>query len=64
MGKNFRFPLPHEAGQLTIRVDAMNALNHPNFGLPSTSVGTPGGAGIISSTQGPRVVQLGARFSF
>jgi hypothetical protein len=64
MGKNFRFPLPRETGQLQIRVDAMNALNHTNFGQPSASVGSPGGAGIISYTNGPRTVQLGARISF
>jgi hypothetical protein len=64
MGKNFRFPLPREAGELQIRVDAMNALNHANFGQPSNSVGAEGGAGIISYTNKPRTVQLGARLSF
>ncbi|HEY7304488.1 MAG TPA: carboxypeptidase-like regulatory domain-containing protein [Bryobacteraceae bacterium] len=63
MGKSFPFPLPRETGQLQIRVDAMNALNHPNFGLPSNYVGASGGSGIYY-TQGPRTVQLGARLSF
>lgn len=73
LGKNFRFPLPHESGQLQIRIDAQNALNHPNFDLPNTSVGT-GAAGIISGTTGDynstnnsygaRQIQLGVRISF
>jgi hypothetical protein len=73
LGKNFRFPLPHETGNLQIRFDALNGLNHPNFDLPGNSVGTSG-AGIITATTGnynttnnsfaQRTLQLGARFSF
>ncbi|MBV9265036.1 MAG: carboxypeptidase regulatory-like domain-containing protein, partial [Acidobacteriaceae bacterium] len=73
MGKNFKLALPRETGELQIRIDAQNVLNHPNFELPNQSVGT-GGAGIISSTTGDysttnntygaRQIQLGARLSF
>ena len=73
MGKSFRFPLPRETGELQIRFDAQNILNHPNFDLPDANVGT-GGAGIISgttgdfnttnNTYGARQIQLGARLSF
>ena len=51
LGKSFRFPLPRETGQLQIRMDAQNVLNHANFDLPNASVGT-GGAGIISGITG------------
>jgi hypothetical protein len=80
LGKNFRFPLPHESGNLQIRFDALNALNHPNFATPGNSENTPGNplgtsnAGIISATTGnynttnnsfgQRIIQLGVRISF
>jgi hypothetical protein len=73
LGKNFHFPLPHETGNLQLRFDALNALNHPNFDVPGQYVGQ-GGAGVITGTTGnynstnnsfgQRTIQLGARISF
>ena len=73
LGKNFRIPLPHETGNLQLRFDASNILNHPNFEIPNQYIGT-GAAGIINSTTnnysttnntfGARALQLGARFTF
>ncbi len=73
LGKNFKLPIPRETGNLQIRFDALNGLNHPNFSTPGNSVGTSG-AGIITSTTnnynstnnsfGQRIIQLGVRISF
>jgi hypothetical protein len=73
IGKNFRIPLPRETGNLQLRFDALNVLNHANYDIPNGNVGTTG-AGIITSTTnnysttnnsfGARILQLGARFSF
>lgn len=48
------------------RADALNALNHPNFGNPGADVSTAGSFGFITSTvgQGSRIFRLGARVSF
>ncbi len=80
LGKNFRFPLPHESGNLQLRFDALNVMNHPNFSTPGNSQNTPGNglgtsnAGVISATTGnynttnnsfgQRIIQLGVRISF
>ncbi len=73
LGKNFRIPLPRETGNLQLRFDAVNGLNHSNFDIPNTSIGTST-AGVISGITGSynsslnpfgnRRLQLGARFSF
>ncbi len=59
------FSMPHEAGSFEFRLDAFNALNHPNFGSPSATIGSTTTAGVISSTNGnQRLVQVSGRYSF
>ena len=67
-GKTFAFV---EKTSLKIQLDAFNAFNHTNFGLPSAGLtcSTPGtpctGAGVISSTSvSGRTLELGARLAF
>ena len=61
-GKTFN--LWPERYTFQLRVDAINALNHANFGNPGTSLST-GSAGVINSTtNNGRALQLGGRFSF
>ena len=67
-GKAFRV---ENRFSLLIRGDAVNALNHPSFGIPDyglncTTPGAPctGAANITSTSVGGRTMQLGARLSF
>jgi hypothetical protein len=62
LGKSFQLP---ERVRLEIRADLNNALNHPNFAQPGNGTGTDVvGGGQITGASGPRLVQLGGRFTF
>jgi hypothetical protein len=62
MGKTFN--LYRDVYKFQIRVDANNALNHPGFALPGTSLGSGSEGTITNTIVGGRTLQLGARFSF
>jgi hypothetical protein len=53
LGKWFNFT---EKLRMQIAVQMFNAFNHPNFGIPGSSVGSPN-LGASSSTQGARQMQ-------
>jgi hypothetical protein len=61
--KTFRIRDRH---RLELRIEAFNALNHPNFGQPNPAVDAgEGSAGVITHLATPmRQIQFGARFSF
>ena len=52
-----------ETRRLEIRSEYFNALNHTNFGLPQSSIDSPG-FGAITTAASARVLQLGARLEF
>ncbi|HEX3741262.1 MAG TPA: carboxypeptidase regulatory-like domain-containing protein [Terriglobales bacterium] len=52
-----------ESKQLELRVEAFNLFNHAQFGNPDGDVNSSS-FGIISSVRDPRIMQLGARFTF
>jgi Carboxypeptidase regulatory-like domain len=59
------FTMPREFGSFEFRLEAFNALNHPNFASPSNTIGTTTTAGVISATTGnQRLVQISGRYSF
>ena len=50
--------------RLDFRCEVLNVLNHPNYGTPNRTLGSPE-AGKIRATHGqPRQIQLGLRLSF
>jgi hypothetical protein len=63
LGKNMRFP-KWERGQLQLRFDATNAINHPSFGNPNASIGGASAGKITTTSINGRALQLGARLSF
>lgn len=58
--KNFFFS---EQKGFQFRLEMFNALNHPDFGLPGTTMGAPG-FGVVSSSRGSRNIQVGLRLVF
>ena len=58
--KNIRF---HERYTVQFRAEALNFMNHPNFGTPGNSLGASN-FGVISAAKDPRIMQLGLRFDF
>jgi carboxypeptidase family protein len=58
--KNFFFA---EQKGFQIRLEMFNAFNHPDFGLPGTTLGGPG-FGVVSSARSGRSIQLGLRLVF
>jgi outer membrane receptor protein involved in Fe transport len=58
--KNFRV---RESMGFMIQLDAFNAFNRINYGNPSTTV-TSSSFGTVTSSQPPRQLQLGAKFTF
>jgi hypothetical protein len=55
-----------EGINMQFRAEALNALNHPNFGNPGADISTQGSFGFITGTvgQASRIFRLGARVSF
>jgi len=59
--KNFQI---REKQQLQFRFEAFNATNHPNFGLPDTTIIDPGFGTIRSTRIDMRDMQLGLKYIF
>ena len=62
--KEFSLARLHEGMKLEVRLEAQNALNHPVFGTPNTSVDDPNFGVVSYTSNGPRQLQLGAKVTF
>jgi hypothetical protein len=62
--KEFPMSSIREGMRMEFRLEAFNALNHPNFGPADTVVGGSSFGTITSLAQGMREVQLGLKFYF
>jgi hypothetical protein len=59
--KNF---VIHEQTRFEFRAEAFNIFNHPQFGLPNSSIGNAQVGQITSTVGNPRQLQMGLRFQF
>ncbi|MDR3772791.1 MAG: TonB-dependent receptor [Terracidiphilus sp.] len=64
MEKEFSLSRLHEGMNFELRLEAENALNHPVFGTPDTSVDDPNFGVVGYTSNGPRQVQLGGKITF
>lgn len=62
--KDFSLAKLREGMTFELRLEAENALNHPVFGTPDTSVDDPNFGVISYTSNSPRQVQLGGKISF
>ena len=60
----FKNILFHERIKLQLRGEATNSFNHANPNGVGVSLGTTSTYGTITSFRDPRIIQLGAKFSF
>ena len=58
------FPLPFEGQNLEFRLEAFNALNHPQFAAPGASQGASNFGEITSTTTDNRDLQLVLKYIF
>ena len=62
--KEFSLAKLREGMAFELRLEAQNALNHPVFGTPNTSVDDPNFGVVSYTSNGPRQIQLGGKVTF
>ena len=54
----------HETAEFEFRLDAINVLNHPNFGNPNTNINDTNTFGRITTATGSRSFVVNSRINF
>jgi hypothetical protein len=62
--KQFKLNFLHEGSFLEFRAEAFNALNHPQFAAPNTTVGSAAFGQVTSQANSPRNMQLAMKLYF
>lgn len=61
LGKKFKF---RESRYVMFRAEAFKALNHPQFIIPASTIGSAGGGSITSTARPARQIQLALKLVF
>lgn len=64
IGRIFKTPGPTDSSNVQFRAEFYNALNHPNFSNPTTTVSSSAFGQITSMSVAPRLVQFGLKYVF
>ena len=64
LGKTTRVGGVHEDAQLAFRMEFYNALNHPQFANPGTTLGTANFGVVTQTSVAPRLIQFGMKYVF
>lgn len=64
LGKTTRVGGVNEDAQLAFRMEFYNALNHPQFANPGTTLGTANFGVITQTSVAPRLIQFGVKYVF
>jgi hypothetical protein len=62
--KQFKLDFLHEGTMLEFRAEAFNALNHPQFAAPNTTVGSSAFGQVTAQANSPRTMQLAMKMYF
>ncbi len=64
LSKDFALPMLREGARMQLRLEAYNALNHPQFAGPNTSIDSGSFGQITSTAVAPRQVQIALKMLF
>jgi hypothetical protein len=64
MARNFQYTLRDKPQVVELRAEAFNALNHPQFAGPSTTLSSAQYGKITGTSADPRIMQFSMKYIF